>query len=245
MNLHGLQSALAHVLRSYGQEEFLTIEELAARYDLKEPEIFQLRHVLNQNGLKSYGEELSHARWHIIQEGMGFLMSTIGECTLEELWQSFEPQCLRVVQQELTMNFLHYLINDQTAMEKLCEASVPYARALIQYTYCVFTLRAPFLPTLNVAKNSMLTGRFFMMQDLDYDVRELFAMLVDEHTGETIPNKRALTLLFIAGDEQMSFRSFEIDNELRAFFLDQLSDNPGNAMLPECFEDLCAMGLCK
>lgn len=245
MSLHGFQSALAHVLRSYGQEMPLAIEDLTIRYGLQEPEVAELRHVLNQNGLKSYGEELFAARWHIIQEGLGFLMPIVPEKILEVLWEkNFEPKCLNIVQEELSINFLNYLINDEEAAIALQECA-PYTRSLLHYAYCVFTFRSPSLPALKLAKNSRLSGRYFLVQDLDYDVRELFSALVDTKNKNLIPKKRPLTLLFVASLEQMAFRSFEIDQALKTFLMNELHENPSDLTPPACFDDLCALGLCK
>lgn len=249
MSLHDLQSAIAYVIRSFDHENIKNIDELCERFAITSDEKVILENLIHQQRLRAYSEELFLARWTIISESLIFLRPYIDFSLLRELWEkSFEPQSTEVIHENLALRFVQYLVLDPAGANFISNNAPPYGPALMRYIYAVFTFRHNVLPKLTITEESSLTGRYFEVIDLNYDVREFFADLVvnrnnEDSTRVTPPPERDITMLFIALDEITEFRSFEIDQELATYLKNQLTGK--SSPPPPCYDDLVELGLLK
>jgi len=250
MSLQSFQSALAYVIRSFDSENTKDLSTLARRYELSSDEKFTLDNLINQQRLKAYSEELFLARWTIIRDALKFLEPIVDLEAMSRLWeQEFEPKSATICHEELALRFVEYLAFDKTGTRFISAGTPPYLASIMRYLHAVFTFRHNYLPKHSILPDSALTDRYFSVIKLDYDVREFFAQLVelDDSNNKQLdpPEKRDLTLLFVASEEVTEFRSFEIDHELSSFLEAQLKgEKDQNASVP-CYEDLVDLGLCK
>lgn len=250
MSLQSFQSALAYVLRSFDAEQRKNLDELSLMYDLSSDEKITLGHLLNQYQLKSYSEELFLARWTIIREGLEFLSPFIDMKAMSDLWEKhFDPQSNAIVQEDLVLKFLEFLVFDPRGLSFLSTNTPAFLPSLVHYLLAVFTFKHNSLPEHSLPSDSVLTKRYFMIIDLDYDVREFFAELLELNELSTMsfkaPPEGALCLLFVAADKATEFRSFEIDEELASFLKAELKVEKGPRVFPPCYGDLVELGLCK
>lgn len=249
MSLVSFQSALAYVIRSFDAGKEKNIDELARMYELSGDEKCTLDNLIHQQRLKAYSEELFLARWTIIREALAFLQPLIDFKAMTEFWeQDFELKSTNIIQEDLALRFVEYLATDPRGMQFISSNPHVFMPSLVRYLYAVFTFRHNYLPKIKPPAHSHLSGRYFEVVDLEYDVREYFAELVelDDYSNLNLkdPTKRSLKVLFIASDEVTEFRSFEIDEELANFLAAQLKGETDTPMVP-CYDDLVDIGLCK
>lgn len=250
MNLHSFQSALAYAIRSFDGSETKNVDDLARIYDLSCDDKATLEQLITQQRLKAYSEELFSSRWTIIREALMFLQSLVDLRAMSDLWeQDFEKKSTRVIQEELALRFVDYLVNDPKGLDFISNNTPPYFPDLMRYVRAIFTFKHNKLPHHDVKTKSALTDRYFEILQLHYDPREFLAELVelDDSTEITIPppEKRDVKLLFVESDVVTEFRSFEIDDEVEQFLRNELRGNMEHNPRPSCFEDLVEIGLCK
>lgn len=251
MSLQSFQSALAYVLRGYDPHQNKSIDELTRIYDLSAEERSSLDHVINQQQLKAYSEELFLARWTIIREAISFLQPFLDFKELTKLWEhDFEKKSQRVTHDDLALRFTDYLANDPVGQAFVNDATQPFVPSLVKYVNMIFTFKHNHVPKTVVPPHSSLTERPFAILNLDYDVRAYFADLMEVEDVAKIteppPKKKPVTLLFVAEDEVCEFRSFEIDNVVANFLTNELqADHEHKNPRPPCYDDLVAIGICK
>lgn len=250
MSLHGFQSALAYVIRSFELKEPPSVNDLAFTYELTADERTSLDNVINQQRLKAYSEELFLARWTIIREALLFLRPFMDFLALTKLWEEdFELKSKAIVSEDLALRFTDYLVHDEKGRAFIDENTQPFVKSLVHYTNMIFTFKHNYLPQREYAPHSCLTDRYFAIIKLDYDVREFFAELVElENPFDTElspPQKSPITLLFVATDHVCEFRSFEIDHKLEQFLTDEINGVETSHVHPSFYKDLVELGICK
>ncbi len=250
MSLHSFQSALAYVLRAFDGDNVKNIDDLAQKYALSSDEKFTLGNIIHQQSLKSYSEELHLARWTVIREGLEFLQPYIDFRSMYDLWEkNFDLKNTNIVQEDLALKFLEFLVFDPVGSAFISENKYLFMPDLMRYICSVFTFRSSRLPKLVLSPQSSLTGRYFAVLNLSYDVREFFAELADaenlEEPSLPPPPQRDITLLFVASDEVLEFRSFEIDQEVTNFLANELTGNSLKLERPACYDDLVELGIFK
>lgn len=250
MSLQSFQSALAYVLRSFNAEHKKNLDDLLLMYELTSEEKFTLQDLINQQQLRSYSEELFLARWTIIREGLEFLHPLVDMKALSDLWEKqFDPKSNAVVQEDLVLKFLEYLVNDPIGSRFINTGTQAFLPSLIRYLHAVFTFKHNRLPTHVLAADTTLTERFFMIINLEYDVREFFAELIElkdfRNFSLKSPPKNDISLLFVASDTATEFRSFEVDQQLVDFLTAELKGEKRPTIFPSCYGDLVDLGLCK
>lgn len=249
MSLQSFQSALAYVIRAY-EGPTSDFEKVITNYALTEKETFLLKNVMEQQRLKAYSEELFRSRFIIISEALEFLQSFLDFEEMRTLWATdFEPKSTNVFHEDLVLKFTEYLAHDPKGASFVASSPKQFLPSLINYIYCIFLFKHNILPKLSLPSHSLLTGRYFRIIELDYDVREFFAELMEleevKKTALKEPEKKKITILFVADDEVTEFRSFEIDKELKAFLEQQLTEGTSLKHYPSFYQDLVELGLCK
>lgn len=249
MSLLGLQSAIAYVIRSSDGQNIKSLDELTRTYEMTPQEAITLGHLINQQRLKAYGEELFLSRWTIIREALEFLGPFVDLRAMSDLWErEFEPKSAKIVYEELVLKFVEFLVFDPVGAKFISTKTPAFLPSLMKYVRTIFTFRHNILPQHKLAEHSLLTDRYFAIISLEYDVRAFFAELMELKSYVDLkiepPPKRDVTLLFVASDEVTEFRSFEIDNDLKNFLLAQLKGEQLSNR-PSCYNDLVELGLCK
>lgn len=250
MSLQGFQSALAYVIRNYDPRATKSIDELAHLYQLSPEEIFSLDNVINQQRLQAYREELFLSRWTIIRDALEFLQPLIDFKELTQLWEEdFEPRSSEIVHEDLALRFTDYMVTSPKAMEFIRTTCEPFVPSLMRYVNMVFTFKHNILPKHNLSEHSCLTDRSFAIVNLDYDVREYFADLIESTPDDDVeisqPVLQPLTLLFVATDEVCDFRSFEIDERVAQFLRNEIGLHHRHGHCPDFYRDLVELGICK
>jgi alpha-ketoglutarate-dependent taurine dioxygenase len=269
MSLLQFQSALAYIIRLPDQNQRLNFADIVSKYDLAPNEAQSLEKLAGHRLVKAYGEDMLEARWRIIHRVVACLYPLVSPELLKKLWRDdFEPKYYKTSFLDINTAFFEYLIEDPFAREQVLAHAPSCLPNVILYLYAVYYFSKGELPQQPVLPSkSHLEHGHFKILELDYDVRELcdalFAtrdprktndIITVEDAPETltapegtilpVPEKRPLNLLFIATDVPTEFRSFEIDDSLKVFLQDQLASTQ-SCTLPECYEDLVDLGLCK
>lgn len=257
MSLLNFQSALAFVIRSHDLVNGPKLQEICQQYDLSDDEKSAIMHIWQQKFLKAYSEEMYIARLRIVTEPLEFLDLYIDKQALRSFFDhDFEPKNHNVAYENLVDKFLEQLLSTPSGQKLLTIDAPPFLLNIIQYLHCVYGFMHGHMPkTMSVQATSLLTGRYFRILDLNYDVRNMCATFLSLHhtvdvtkklSREDIedPVKQDLTVLFVAGEENADFRTFEINQEIKTFLLSQLLGNQTAQSLPSCYGDLIELGLC-
>lgn len=268
MTLQHFQSALAHVIRR-PPESLEVLQELFLDYDLSVSERSVIEQLAGDRLVKDFSDEMRDKRWSAIRRVTSCLRPFIAEKQLKELCrEDFEQKHAQTPFADISISFLEYLATDVYAKAALAPLTPDFFLNLVQYLFTVsYFSRGTMAERLVTPVGSLLTHTRFKICELDYDVRELAEEIIEpndlrqvdyiaqeedvleEHllelTTESLPEKRSLTLLFVADQTFAEFRSFEIDVELRDFLTSQLSDPPVKKRMPSCYAQLALLGLCR
>ncbi len=269
MSLNQFQAALAYLIRLPDENKRIDVKSLISKYDLTEKEKVLIQHCSSHYLVKDYGQSMLEARWRMINLDISCLYPIASRQDLIHLWKErFEPNHLHVPYNDLSLEFMDFLLHDPFSKNLIGKISPPYIFDILLYLHTTYYFSKGSIPQgQKLAENSLLQHSQFKIIDLDYDTRALgdellikrnpmkFIELAVDINGENeetevveitqVPEKIPIILLFVSEGIQMEFRSFEINLELKTFFLDQLSKNPSSSSRPECYEELVGLGLCK
>jgi hypothetical protein len=258
MSLQSFQSALAYVIRSHDLVKEHNLQDICQQYELNSDEKHALVYIWQQKFLKAYSEEMYIARLRIITESVEFLYLYIDKHALRSFFDDdFEPINHEILYEHLVEKFMEQLLSTDAGQKLLTVGAPPFLVNVIQYLHCVFSFMHGRMPkSVTVPVNSLLTGRYFKILDLNYDVRYMCSTFLGLHHKRDVteklsreiigdPPKQDLTIMFVDGEKNSDFRTFEINQELKTFLLEQVSSNQADKYLPSCYGDLVEMGLCR
>jgi len=255
MSTHGLQLLLNQLIRFPESHRGEEIESFILGFDLSEKEKWQARSLAVSHYVSKFGKERRWKRYRTyVRHFFPVTVKGIKDQQAQTIFfNEFEPAHPQLRLGEITSKFYRYFLANE---ERL--------RATYQFPdYCADTMRYEFAEhclhfskpefVLRGLNGSQVNARAeFIILDLQYDLVsfcEQARPLPEEEIVDLRPEKSPTIVLLTkipnsANTEDYSLSQFVIDENLKAFLLNQTDGGNAVAEIPPCFNELVELGLC-
>jgi hypothetical protein len=255
MSTAALQSAIVELIRSPDSYRGKKLTEFLDRFDLTDKEKWRVRAAAGDHNLKKFGKDQRKKRFTLsVRNVLPWTIKRLGlKIAAEEIYfKHFEPEHPGLGVTELGHKYADFLLEHPELFDKY---ELPeFSKDLLKYEINEFTVNHNDIQNnWTVPEGSLLSPKApFKIVDLEWDIvsyiEEVKASGKDIITS-FVPEKRPVTLLLVKvpkPDEYEVYLSeqFEIDASLKDFLLSQL-EGKSDAPLPECYNDLVELGLCR
>jgi hypothetical protein len=240
-----MQEAVSLLIRlpDHNRENEAALDGFVRQFDLTTEEKSKVLALAQDHNLAKYGRSMRGVRWEKIQHAMPladrFIDSEALDYLRERLW---EPKATKLRFQQISIDFLEFLLTDSEARQILVERAAPFVFDLVKFE------RAKLGLYLKAAEASAPTGLLahdsFTLLHLEYDVLAVVAATTEGHFHAD-PEQREVRLLMLLPPGSEKVRFFEIDEETESFLEGQRHAPRETEAFPASYATLVDIGLCK
>lgn len=250
MSLAQFQEALALLIHNPSENYGNEMSPFLDRFDLNERERDSLIKLSSSYEVRKFGRNQRQIRFSdVARRGTYLTRRYIPKRALEHIYNTlFEPRNPKTPLRQLPFEFLRFLRKSKDAHYVLSECGPDFIFDCIEFEFARLLLMNHGPGDFPVKTgSSLLNHKGFVVLGLKYDIPKLFTAVMklplDEKTYPE-PDKKEHTLLFIAKEGFHPPRYFEVSQEM-GDFLNQLREDKQIQSLPESYEDLVSIGLCR
>lgn len=250
MSLQQMQSAMAMLIRLPMHNRGEDLDGFLNQYNLEPKEISQLRILAQDPRLVKYARAMEGVREEAIVSAMRFATIFIPVDAFEYVQRNyFAPAATKIAFGEIPPRFLEFILENAEARQFLEKASPPFLFDLVRFDSERIRFRYELRPeSCHAPEGSLLAHTAFRVLKFDYDVAgfmQSVAAQTPEEIAKRAPERRPVTLLLLPKSEDRGCRYFEIDETVEKFLEWQKSSPSMSYELPESYDQLVKMGLCR
>jgi len=253
MSLGQMEEAMTLLLRLPDRNRGEDLPPFLNQYELSDGERKQLEIISGDKEFNKYGKGMASVRAGNVRRFLKFSKYYVGrELTMNLVHKHFDPVALKVGAWRYPLRFLDFVLSDKDVRKTISEIRPPFIFDMFEVERVQLQFRLEETPDQGVIPpGSLLEHSNFVVLDLNYDIFSILPK-IPKSKGKwrdadflPVPEKRPIKVAMVKRQGTPDCRIFEISDDVDQFLKRQLSDPPDVGELPQSYEDLVTIGLCK